>query len=394
MKNRIKIALVIIAVLIASNELIAETDINFEGYIYNLPSVQFMSDDLKSDYGFEESGNAFAYDLTRLRLKPELKFSRDARITINYEADFMLSKIALPYLGGSGMTNRQAVDLNWSFADTKYLKANHYIDMFYYKQYLELSEEYAAEFVLGRQVISWGTGRIWQPTDMFNPINPANFSKFEKDGADAFSAKVFLGDFTDLELVYNFRETWKQGNYAARFRTNFNEYDVSLMSGYFDDKAIIGGDFAGNFFDAGFRGEFIYSFHDKDPDSNYVRAVLGLDYQFSSKLYSLIEFKYNGEGTTCRLCYQFDKLFRGEIMNVGKYYGIIQSTYEMHPLVKLTASNLTNIGDGSGYAGLACAYSADDNLSFSLGGMLFYGGAVSEYRNFPTAIYGVAEYYF
>ena len=36
----------------------------------------------------------------------------------------------------------------------------------------------------------------------------------------------------------------------------------------------------------------------KNTDSNYIRFILGLDYQLTGDLYALIEYQYNGEGTT------------------------------------------------------------------------------------------------
>ena len=382
--------IILLIIILSSNTayILADTEFEFSGYVYDVPSVQKIPA-MFEDLGYETDDEYLALNLTRLRLRPNVILGDYGRITAQYEMDFLLSKLALPYLTGSGMTNRQAVGLNWQVVNDDYLKVNHFIDMLYYKHFFDFGE-----IVFGRQVISWGTGRIWQPTDLFNPINPANFSKFEKDGADALSAKIFLGDFSDLELVYNFREKLKDGNFAGRFRTNYKEYDISVMAGYFDKRAVVGGDFAGNLFDAGFRGEFLYSFHDKDPDSNFVRCILGLDYQFTSKLYAMTEFQYNGEGTTCTNCYQIDKMFMGEILNVGKYYGMAQISYEIHPLVKINLSNLTNIGDGSGYAGFTGVYSALDNLNLSLGAMLFYGKNKTEYSYFPSAFYAVVEYYF
>ena len=50
-------------------------------------------------------------------------------------------------------------------------------------------------------------------------------------------------------------EKLNNSNGGFRFRTNYSEYDLSLIGGYFDKRIVIGGDFAGNLFEAGVRGE-------------------------------------------------------------------------------------------------------------------------------------------
>jgi hypothetical protein len=132
---------------------------------------------------------------------------------------------------------------------------------------------------------------------MFNPINPANYSKTEKDGADALSMKYYAGSLSEINIVYNFRERWDRGNFAARFETNCSGYDLSLMSGYFDKRFVAGSDFAGNLFDAGIRGEIIFTADKDDFDQNFFKYILGADYQFNSDIYALIEYHFNGQGT-------------------------------------------------------------------------------------------------
>ena len=88
---------------------------------------------MKDLFELEEFGDVLAINITRLRLRPTVNFGDYGRITAHYEMDYLLSKVALPYLTGSGMTNRQAVDLNWQISDGANFKVNHFIDMLYYR---------------------------------------------------------------------------------------------------------------------------------------------------------------------------------------------------------------------------------------------------------------------
>lgn len=327
-------------------------------------------------------------NLTRLRLKPILDIDDDSRIEFHYEVDLLYSMELLNNISIGQKTTRQAVDMNWTPYAKGNFAINHFIDRLYYKNSFNWGD-----LTIGRQSISWGTGRIWQPTDMFGPISPTNFSKFEKDGADAASLKFTLGELSDIETVFNFVNNFAESNYGARFRTNFSEFDVSLMAGYFDETPRIGFDFAGNFYGAGLRGEAIYSAK-KDEAKDYIRAIIGADYQFSEEIYALIELQYKGQGTTCKYCYDYTALGNGEIMNVGKFYGAFQMSYMFSPIFQIAAMSIVNIADGSGLLSPSANYSFSDEFSVRLGGMLFFSSSLGEYSNYSSAIYLLGEWYF
>lgn len=329
--------------------------------------------------------------LTRARFMPTLNFDTDTKIVAQYEIDLMISKSPVPLMNLGGETNRQAVDLNWTPIDEDNTTLTHYVDMLYFKKMFGFGE-----IAVGRQVVARGVGRVWQPTDRFNPINPANFSKFERDGADAVSAKVYLGAFSDVEAVYNFRETWDQGNFGARYRTNVGEFDLSAMGGYFDKRVEIGGDFAGNLFEAGVRGEILLSMNKDDLENNYPIYILGADYQFTSKLYALVEYKHSGLGTDDKSKYiaYLDRLARGEIQNIGIDYFATQANYQVHPLVTATGMNIVNLNDRSGFFGGTAKWNALENLNIALAAMIVYGKKGSEYAFYGNSIYLIGEYYF
>ena len=388
MEETVKNLLLVIIIGVIKIESLFGLGLDFGGYIYENFSL-YSKPASAGLFGIQENNDVLPVNIIRARLRPTLNFSEDSRITMQYEADLLYSRLNIPMVGGSGMTNRQALDLHWRFYDTNSLVAQHFIDMLYFKQIFGFGE-----LTFGRQVISWGVGRIWQPTDLFNPINPANFSKLEKDGADALSMKFYLGSFTDLEVVTDFRKNVKDYNYGGRFRTNFEEFDLSAIAGYFDRKVVAGGDFAGNVGGAGVRGEGIFSYSPTSTDSNYVRFILGVDYQFTSELYGLLEYQYNGRGTICKSCYDLQSLMKGEIQNVGLNYIAIQANYLPHPLVTLSGGGMLNMNDLSGYTNLSCTVNALQNLNVGIGGFYFFGGTLDEFWYYPSALYLSGQWFF
>ncbi len=373
--------------LSTSNFLFSQVEYDFSGYVNNFSIYQKFNKSLAEEY---ELDNSQILNLSRARLRPVFYFGDDFRLNVEYEIVSLYKNTSSElFQTVPQKTSRQLFDLTWTPVNEEKFSISHFIDRLYLK--------YAfgkGNVTLGRQRISWGTGRVWNPTDLFNPINPASFSKVEKDGADVIALKYFLGNFTDLNLVFNPNEKIGNSNFGGRFRTNIGEYDFSVMAGNFENRIVTGADFAGNFFGAGVRGEGIFSADENKLDQNFVKYILGIDAQVSRKLYLMLEYQFNGEGKTNKDNYELDRLFKGEIINLSKNYIHFNSSYQYHPLLTFTFSNNTNLNDGSGYLSLIGNYSATEDFYLNLGTQFFYGPENSEYWYYSTSIYFQTEYYF
>ncbi len=257
----------------------AQTTLDFSGYVMEMPIYENIQPTLAQ---LVNSSNSEFSDLARLRLRPMLHIGDNTKIGLEYEVDglYYSQNIAFGLISTTPM--RQVITLRWEPVDENHLMLSHYIDRLYFDQEFSFGS-----LIIGRQRISWGSGRVWNPTDIFNPINPANFGKIEKDGADAASMKFYLGQLTDIQFVYNAEYHFDSSNYAVRFRTNVLGYDLAVLAGSADKRAITGGDFAGNAWTAGIRGEALVLQDPAKANGYYVRWILGMDYQFNDKLYGL-----------------------------------------------------------------------------------------------------------
>jgi len=358
--------------------------LRFSGYAAELPAYQRINSLLATLLGTKQDQ---ASNLLRVRLRPAVSLWDGAKISLEHELDAFYQSGNSSVFSGSTPGRRQAFDLRWDFVTEDHLLLSHFVDRLYFRQDFS-----SASLVIGRQRIAWGTGRIWNPTDLFNPINPANFSKVEKDGADAVSFKYYAGNFTDIELVINPEEQFRQWNFGARLRTNIHEFDISFLGGSFEKEFVFGGDFAGNFFDAGVRGEALYS---ENPSGNrFVRFILGADYQLSSLLYALLEYQYNGEGTTDVSNYNITALVAGRTLNLGKDYLFANMVYQVHALVSVSVGANFNLNDGSGFFSPLVSYSVSSDISLSVGGLLAYGETRTEYWYYPLSLYARTEWFF
>ncbi len=364
----------------------AQINFNFSGYVVELPVYMIMK---KYPVFFPFPVDNQFLNLNRLRLKPEVDLWENARINVEYEIDALYSEKNLLFDLSSVSTSRQLFNLKWNLIKKGNYKVSHYFDRLYFRQDFSWGN-----ISIGRQRIAWGSGRIWNPTDLFNPVNPANFAKIEKDGADVAALTYFFGNFTDLDIVYNPRKKIENSNAGFRFRTNVEQYDLAVVGGYFDKRIVAGWDFAGSVFNAGIRGEGIVSMNKENINNNFTRFILGTDYQLTPKLYALIEYQYNGEGKATKANYELLRLVNGEILNLSRNYLAFSANYVFSFITSASLMVNQNLNDGSGFVVISGLYSISSNLSVTVGAQITYGNDFSEYWYFPHSIYSQVEYYF
>ncbi len=363
----------------------SQPDVRMDGYVVTVPAYLRLNDDLASLFNIDHNN---WMDVTRIRLRPMLNLSETGYVALEYEMD-------ATYLSGQDVTlvplsvNRhQLFDLSWDIESSARWRVQHTIDRLYYRQ-----QAGAFDFSIGRQRIAWGSGRIWNPTDLFNPLNPTVFSKIEKDGVDVASLKCTIGTLSDVILVFNPQRD-NASNYGVRVRTNYHEFDIAGIAGYFDRRIVAGADVAGNLFDAGVRSEIILSMKEGDPARNFAKAIVGADCQWTDKFYTLIEYHYNGQGETDPANYHLLKLTTGEVLNLAVDYLAVSLSYLIHPLVTGTVTATGNLNDGSAYVALSAVYLPSDEISIALGGQLFEGDRLDEYWYYPGSCYAKVELFF
>ncbi|RMF56997.1 MAG: hypothetical protein D6748_12210 [Calditrichaeota bacterium] len=371
----------LLLILLCSGQAQVETSIS--GYILELPAYQ------RVEGQFWGINNQLITNLTRVRIRPEIYIGEATLISMAYEIATLYQNNAFQFAEPPRKTNRQFFTLRWTPISREHLTATHFIDRFY------LQHEWSfGRIIIGRQRVSWGTGRIWNPTDLFNPINPAAFDKIEKDGADLITAQWYLGNFSDLTWVINPHKTMETTNTAFRLRTNYHQYDVSMLIGRFDRQWLIGADFAGNLWNAGVRGEGVLAFKNKGVASEFTQWVLGIDYQFTPEIYALVEYQFNGKGTHNKLRYDLPALLRGELINLNRQYLFCQLMWQPYALIHTGIGYNAGLGDGSGFFLTTASFSVTENSEIGLGIFWTYGSQFSEYWFYADAFYLQGQWYF
>ena len=121
---------------------------------------------------------------------------------------------------------------------------------------------------VGRQQIRFGSGKLWNPLDILNPISPTYIEGVdEQKGTDAVKLDFFPDEKTEITIVYDMKKSdnkienfnMQDRNYILRAKTSIHSTDIAVLGGYVTRRGLAGFDFAAILFDGMFRGSMIVS---------------------------------------------------------------------------------------------------------------------------------------
>jgi hypothetical protein len=214
------------------------------------------------------------------------------------------------------------------------------------------------DLTVGRQVLSWGTGRLWNPTDVLSPFPPTVVDREVRRGFDAVRLAVALGEVTQLEVLYLPQRTLADTGGVARFLTNVAGWDGSVSVGKYVRDFVFGADVVGDLGPVGVHGEAAYTLEVLGLGSgpvaigdHFFRGVVGAEARPNEKLLLLAEYSFNGYGTTDPSRYAAiltsPRVQRGEIFGAGQHQAAVVASYLANDLFTAQLSALVNLTDPS-----------------------------------------------
>lgn len=145
----------------------------------------------------------------------------------------------------------------------------------------------------GRQRINWGITNTWNPNDLFNTYNFLDFDYEERPGSDAVKAQYMVNDLSNIEIAA--AATGNRPILAARYFTNYHQYDLQVNAGTYQNHFTVGIGWAGSIGNVGFKGESQYFSTTRDSASRLLLSLEG-DYTFKKGWYLSAAFLYNEKG--------------------------------------------------------------------------------------------------
>ncbi len=245
---------------------------------------------------------------------------------------------------------------------------------------------------LGRQRIAIGTGRLWSALDMLNPLNPLQIERDEYVGVDAALAEVRLASLSRVSLAYAPQPGGGSPRWVAAWRTHVGEADVNAtLARYFGDQ-LAGLDVATQWGGLGLRGELAGTW--PASGSRYASGLMGADYAFANTLTLSLELFASTQPEAERRQQLAAQPLRAGLQPASTRYAGLVGSYEITPLLKVSAAWLSNLRDHSRFGSLSLAWSATDNLMLQGGLQRFGGASDSEYGRGQPLAYLQLQWYF
>lgn len=331
-------------------------------------------------------------NLDRVRLSPELNFSDVFIVHVDYDNELVTGN----HLGSGEF------DLFWRMPYDDYndlldlSKEVKYNDDYLYRT--KIHRAYAklalGDFTLtaGRQQVRFGSGRLWNPLDIMNPILPMSLEgSAEQKGTDAIRAEYFFNESTVLSAVADQKRVNDSDRISeldsrntsglGRFRTAIGNVEIAALGGRILRRDVGGADVSIIFLDGTLRGSAIRSkAEDADP---YVQASAGFEYNFGFGLYFLLEYFYNENGLNFNgelktaylssLAFGINEqnyyMLSNQFVTFNRHYAALALGYDITPLLR---AEFFAIYDFQGRAVLinpTLKYNAFQDVDFSLGVM-------------------------
>jgi hypothetical protein len=192
------------------------------------------------------------------------------------------------------------------------------------------------EIKLGRQRVNWGISLIWNPNDIFNTYNFYELDYDERPGSDAVTARYYTGLISNIELAVKPGESKNENVIAAKYLFNRWSYDFQLLSGIYYDDLVFGAGWAGNIYDAGFKGEISYFTPRKNDNlKDALSASAAFDYSFQGGLYLGFALLYtslaeNNSGAIRNISYL---RLSPKMLSESKWSLLTQAVYSFSPIL-------------------------------------------------------------
>jgi hypothetical protein len=328
---------------------------------------------------------------TRARIDLQARYQKrwSAQLTYDHELFLGTGRKALAFALADERGRETWIDLDRTLADTSDVTWQHLL----YRGWVRYEGD-DVELTAGRQRIALGRARLWNPTDLFNPIPPLAIEGDQRIGVDSVVGRARVLD--DLWLVAIVAPQDRDDLYrsALRLELSRRSIDAALMFARIETDSVVGVDFATNVGDAALRGEGTWTFHASGGHTTQLVASLDHTFALGTGVYALVEHFYNGNtferDALRRALEALPPLTREQGLSLLTQSGVLPASelvtsshnqtgfqlgYDLTPLVR---ADLLWIHDWEGPSEAlfpVLSWSARQDLELSLGAQFFVGEA-------------------
>jgi len=248
--------------------------------------------------------------------------------------------------------------------------------------------------LVGLQKISMGVGRIWTPTDLFNPKNTYALEPDEIFGVAAVSYTRYLNETSHISAVIS-QKSDHSLKYAARYKAYLDVTDFAINLIYSDETKMLGYEIEGDLSTTGIelRSEGAYIKNtlqtiDGSEKREFFQGILGADYGFENGVSIVTEALYSSEN------FSFEEILLNldsEILSnlvYSKFYAALTLSYSFNIYLDTSLLYIESFNDeNSRFISPTLTYTLNDYNSFIIGAMLQDGANGSEFGALENLYY-------
>lgn len=253
---------------------------------------------------------------------------------------------------------------------------------------------------VGREAVSWGSGLVFQPMDLFSPFAPTTVDRDFKAGDDLLIVDKLFDDGSDLQFLGVARRdldgdaTADVASAALKWRKFLGGNELELFGGRHYRDQVYGGALRLPLGGAMLRTDLVATRLDEDGDW-ILSGILNLDYSFDLSgrpSYVFAEYYHNGFGVKSLPANPLllpealtERLLRGEVFNLMRDYLALGGNLQWHPLWTQSLTLIGNLQDGSSILQTTLSYVPSDHATVEAGITLPIGRAGEEFGGVPVA---------
>jgi hypothetical protein len=259
-----------------------------------------------------------------------------------------------------------------------------------------------SDFVVrvGRQALTWGSGLVFRPMDLFDPFSPTATDTEYKPGTDMLYTQWLFGDGSDLQFIVvprpdrlGAQPASDDSSEALHYHGTILGHATTLLLARDHGDWVAGLGVNGALGGATWNVELVPTFLRTGGTrvsslANISDAVTFLDRNTTV----FAEYFHNGFGdnesdlTFATLPPDLvDRLSRGQLFNVRSDYLATGLTMEINPLLNAGPTLIADLDDQSVYALFQATYSLEDNLTLVGGAQAPIGPSGSEFGGLRLA---------
>ena len=253
---------------------------------------------------------------------------------------------------------------------------------------------------VGRQALTWGSGLVFRPMDLFDPFSPTATDTEYKPGVDMLYIQKLFADGSDLQFIlaprparYGGPIKVDQSSAALHFHTTLFGHQTTLLVAHDHGDWVTAADVDGALGGATWNLEVVPTV--LKAGGVRVSAIANISDAvtlFGRNATVFAEYYRNGFGVAGQPFNLaslppelIDRLARGQLFSTRRDYLAGGMTLEVSPLFNLSPSLIVNLDDGSVLAIVAGTYSLADNVTLAGGVQAPIGRARTEFGGLPLA---------